>query len=232
MQRDDRLNSDPSRRLEAGDCVTFDILPGLKGRGFPIRALGVGHVAHLRRSGGRPCLSDGATSTRYRRCRGVSVRAHDFGPVWGCGRGGYPLAACAPFSREGCREPAFAGSRRGRTDRAIGLPVRSATVDGLKRDRFAFRVLAFAGADPIPTASFFPVSLGLQTTPAGLPLAGSRLCLSLAPRPEGRASACYTSISWGSTSVARATASGIRSVEDWFVREFASPGCKRSVAFQ
>ena len=41
-------------------------------------------------------------------------------------------------------------------------------------------------ADPNPTASFFPLSVRLQPTPVGIHLAGSRLYLSLDPRPEER----------------------------------------------
>ncbi len=132
---------------------------------------------------GRPT---GATSTRRRRRRGVSVRAHDFGPRnEGCGSVGYPLAACAPPSPKGVRERRPPSPFR--DDGARAVP--SACLSFLPRwtgsngTGSLFVSSLSRAADPKPTASFFPLSLVRQTTPEGLSLAVSRLCLSLRPAP-------------------------------------------------
>ena len=129
----------------------------------------------------------GATSTRRRRRRGVLVRAHDFGPGRDCGSVGYPLAACAPFSRGGVqgRSPSRVPDEGARAVPSACLSFRSRWTDSNGTGSLFESSLSRA-ADPNPTASFFPSSLGLQTTSAGLILAGPRLCLSLEPRPEGR----------------------------------------------
>ena len=72
--------------------------------------------------------------------------AHPVSPVWDvacyatvAGRSRYLRGACVPFFREGEQgRPLAVLSGRERTGRAIGLPVLCATVDRLKRDRFAF----------------------------------------------------------------------------------------------
>jgi hypothetical protein len=105
-------------------------------------------------------------------------------------RGVMVLGICSPRTSRspatGCRD----ARPRGVPTRADGpchrLPVLSAKVDRLKRGRFAFCVLAFAGGRPQTNCQLFPVEPKFTTDPRELSLSVSLLCLSISHRPERR----------------------------------------------